>query len=106
MLDIKPLYCINLKLKVVQPNEVEHHYHGCEQCSYIIAQNYTIGAFNKQREVTEKKKSKTRTHLDWERICTHTSLTSSSSFLIEIKAGPVGREIQVSFQLSLVHRCW
>lgn len=55
MLDIKPLYCINLKLKVVQPNEVEHHYHSCEQCSYIIAQNYTIGAFNKQREVTEKK---------------------------------------------------
>lgn len=60
MLDIKPLYCINLKLKVVQPNEVEHHYHGCEQCSYIIAQNYTIGAFNKQREVTEKKNIKNK----------------------------------------------
>lgn len=58
MLDIKPLYCINLKLKVVQSNIVEHHYHGCEQCSYIIAQNYAIGTFNKQREVTEKKNNK------------------------------------------------
>jgi len=90
----------------MQPNEMEHRYHRCEQSSHIVVQNCTIGTLKKQSEVTGTKKKSNSKSSGLEGICAHVSLTFSSSSLTATNARPAGREIHVSSQLLLVHRCF